>query len=101
MAPSGLLQAVFADLWSRGGQSLEGAWYETVVYHKRKLGGGGRGGKEALKELGGGVEVEFIMTYAQHLVVLVWHLKTWSDRKKIVGELREMLSNGGRKAQAG
>lgn len=26
---------------------------------------------------------------------LCWHLKTWSDRKKIVGELREMLSNGG------
>ena len=48
--------------------------------------------------MGGSVEVEFIMTYAQHLVVFVWHLKTWSDREKIVGELREMLSNGGRKA---
>ena len=60
----------------------------------------GEVGKRHLRSWGG-VEVEFIMTYAQHLVVVVWHLKTWSDRKKTVGELREMLSNGGRKAQAG
>ena len=49
-----------------------------MLYHKRRFRGGGRGGKEAFLELelGGVVEVGFIMAYAKQLDVWVWHLKT-------------------------